>query len=457
MCPFCPGTGRERVTSPEIDYAAIFAASPSAYALLGPDLVIRDVNRAYLELTLRIRDELVGHHIFDVFPENRADPEADGIRSLKSSLHRVVTFRKVDVIPLQKYDIPVAGKPGVFEERWWHTVNTPLLAPDGSVDAVLCREEDMTGFIRSYQQQHGRIPALTEATADGADLPSRDGTQVAAREGAQPAESRSRKTAPDLTTQLYARAQELVRINEELRRSNAQERQVALTLQEAMLYSPGLPRPNVAVRYLPAAGTLNVCGDWYDVTDTHEGRFAAAVGDVVGHGLEAAAVMGMLRSALSAAMRATDGPARALQVLGLYAGTVEGAMNATAVKIVVDSQHRTLTYSSAGHPPAILRHQDGTCELLDQATDPPLATRADETEPRAQATRAYLPGDILVLYTDGLIERRDEDIDTGLARLTATVSERGSLGPEDLADALLAGMGVSEGSGDDVALVVIRL
>lgn len=436
------------MTSPEIDYAAIFAASPSAYALLGPDLVIRDVNPAYLQLTLRIRDELVGHHIFDVFPENRADPEADGIRSLKASLHRVVTFRKVDVIPLQKYDIPVAGKPDAFEERWWHTVNTPLLAQDGSVSAVLCREEDMTGFIRSYQQQHGRTATLPGAGTDGAGLSKGEGTEpVVPHDG----------DVPHLTTQLYARAQELVRINEELRRTNAQERQVALTLQEAMLYSPGLPRPNVAVRYLPATGTLNVCGDWYDVADTSGGRVVAAVGDVVGHGLEAAAVMGMLRSALSAAMRATDGPAEALQVLGLYAGSVEGALNATAVKVLIDAPARLLTYSSAGHPPPILRRTDGSCELLDDATDPPLATRADETLPRPEATRPFSPGDVLVLYTDGLIERRGEDIDAGLHRLTEAVARRGGLAPEDLADALLAGLGVSGGARDDIALVVIRL
>ncbi|NSC20600.1 SpoIIE family protein phosphatase [Streptomyces albus subsp. chlorinus] len=440
------------MTAPEIDYAAVFAASPSAYVLLGPDLVIRDVNSAYLELTLRVRDELVGRHIFDVFPENRSDPDADGIRSLRASLHRALTFRRVDTIPLQKYDIPVAGKPGVFEERWWHTVNTPLLAPDGSVSAVLCREEDMTGFIRSYQE-HGRPPDGTEAGATSLHPPHTDAGGTDARTKAQ-----SRQRPPDLTTQLYARAQELVRINEELRRASAQERQVALRLQEAMLYSTGLPRPNIAVRYLPATGTLNVCGDWYDVTDSREGRFAAAVGDVVGHGLEAAAVMGMLRSALSAAMRTTDRPARALQVLGLYAGSVEGAMNATAVKVMVDSPNHLLTYSSAGHPPPILRHADGTCELLDQATDPPLATRPDETEPRVQATRSFSPGAVLVLYTDGLVERRDEDIDEGLNRLADAVSRRGDLSPENLADALLSEMGVSKGAArDDIALVVIRL
>lgn len=152
--------------------------------------------------------------------------------------------------------------------------------------------------------------------------------------------------------ELYARALELKRLNEELRQAHARERQVALTLQEAMLHSPHLARHReTAVRYLPAAGSLNVCGDWYDVVDLPEDRFAVAVGDVVGHGLEAAAVMGMLRSALSAVVRAVERPARALDVLGLYARDVEGALATTVVQAVVDTRARRIMYSSAGHPP----------------------------------------------------------------------------------------------------------
>ncbi|WP_031174376.1 PP2C family protein-serine/threonine phosphatase, partial [Streptomyces durhamensis] len=95
------------------------------------------------------------------------------------------------------------------------------------------------------------------------------------------------------------------------------------------------------------------------------------VGDVVGHGLTAATVMGRLRSALSAATRTVHGPAQALEVLGLYARSVEGALAATAVQVLVDCHSHLLVYSSAGHPPPVLLHPDGSCELLDQATDPP--------------------------------------------------------------------------------------
>ncbi|NUK02410.1 PP2C family protein-serine/threonine phosphatase, partial [Streptomyces lunaelactis] len=254
-----------------------------------------------------------------------------------------------------------------------------------------------------------------------------------------------------------SRARELQLLNEELRQAHARERQVAITLQEAMLHSPDLAgHRDIAVRYLPAIGSLNVCGDWYDVVDLPAGRFAVAVGDVVGHGLAAAAVMGMLRSALSAASRAVDGPAKALEVLGVYARSVEGALATTAVKAMVDTGRRQIAYSSAGHPPPVLLHSDGTHDLLDQATDPPLGARPMHT-PRPQASVPYTTGDTLVLYTDGLIERRGEDIDTGLARLTDALAQRSTLGPERLADAVLAQLGVSGGARDDIALVIVRL
>lgn len=114
-----------------------------------------------------------------------------------------------------------------------------------------------------------------------------------------------------------------------------------------------------------------MCGDWYDLVDLPEtGRTAVAVGDVVGHGLRAAGVMGQLRSALSAASRVAGGPAEALEVLGLYARYVDGAESTTAASVFIDWAGRTLTYSSAGHPPPAVCDPQGAVTFLDQATDP---------------------------------------------------------------------------------------
>jgi serine phosphatase RsbU (regulator of sigma subunit) len=234
-------------------------------------------------------------------------------------------------------------------------------------------------------------------------------------------------------------------------------REVALSLQEAMLPVPGPDgRHRAAVRYRPAAGALHVGGDWYDLADLPGDRIAVAVGDVVGHGLAAAGVMGQLRSALSAACRAAGGPARALDVLGLYARSVDGAQNTTVADAFIDWDTHTITYSSAGHPPPALRQPGGTVEFLDQATDPPLGARPEHA-PRRQATQPFTGGGVLVLYTDGLIERRREDIDTGLARLAGSLARHQAADPETLADAVLADLLPPGGLTDDTALVIVRL
>ncbi|MFD9868617.1 PP2C family protein-serine/threonine phosphatase [Streptomyces niveus] len=411
---------------PDIDYTVLFASSPSPYLVLDTQLVIIDVNDAYLRATALRRDQLLGQYIFDAFPDNPHDPDADGVRNLSASFARVLKSGEPDTMALQRYDIPDPRRAGRFTEHWWSPVNTPVVDSEGTVTCIIHRAEDVTAFVRSRRFR------------------DQGGGKLTSREEGMEAE-------------LYARARELQRLNEELRLAHGRERQVAVTLQEAMLHSPDLARhPNIAVRYLPAIGSLNVCGDWYDTVDLSDSRFAVAVGDVVGHGLQAATVMGMLRSALSAVSRAVPGPAQALEILGLYARSLEGALATTAVTAMVDSRSNLIMYSSAGHPPPVLLRRDGSCELLDQATDPPLGARPEHVL-RPQAGVAYETGDTLVLYTDGLIERRDEDIDTGVGRLTSALSTCADLGPETLADALLQRLHLTAGSSDDIALVVIRL
>ncbi|MBM7442435.1 PP2C family protein-serine/threonine phosphatase [Streptomyces sp. HB132] len=409
----------------DIDFTAFFDATPSPYLMLDTDLVIAYANAAYLRATGRTREQLVGKYFFEALPERPGIPR-DTHQNVKSSLQRVLDTGVPDTLVLSRYDIPVVGRPNEFEERWWSEINTPLSGPDGMVRWIVQRAEDVTAFVRSH-----RARQLTEEFTD--------------REKGMAAE-------------LYARAGELERLNEELRSAHAREQQVAITLQEAMLSVPDLHRhdDNIAVRYLPATTSLNVCGDWYDIVDLPPDRYAAAVGDVVGHGLRAAAVMGMLRSALSAVIRAIPSPAQALEVLGLYARSLDGATAATAVKVLIETRSNLIIYSNAGHPPPVLLRSDGTFELLDQATDPSLGARPYHV-PRPQAGISYTRGDTLVMYTDGLIERRGEDIDVGLERLTTALAQESTLAPGKMADALLTRLDIAEGAADDVALVVIRL
>ncbi|WP_254898101.1 PP2C family protein-serine/threonine phosphatase [Kitasatospora sp. NA04385] len=409
------------MSGPVIDYPGVFQALPGAVALLTPDLVFADVNEAYLLLSGRDRAQVVGRFLFDVFPDNPGQPTASGVRNLHASLRRVLATGVRDAMALQRYDVEEAGRPGEWEERYWSTVNVPVLGPDGEVVLLVHRVEEVTELIKARGiRDSGRTRVL------GAEL--------------------------------YSRARELQDVNERLRRAHAREREVALHLQAAML--PALRPPDhhrAAVRYRPAAGALNVCGDWYDLVELPgDGRTAVAVGDVVGHGLRAAGVMGQLRSALSAASRVAAGPAQALEVLDRYARSVDGAENSTAVSVFIDRAERTLAYSCAGHPPPALCGPDGAVTFLDRATDPPLGARP-EWAGRPQARTAFVEGSVLVLYTDGLVERRREDIDVGLARLARSLARHRRAEPGPLADALLADLVPPAGLTDDTALVVLRL
>jgi len=210
----------EVVALPEMDYAALFAATPSPYLVLVPDLVIVEVNQAYLDATGRTRAELLGKHIFEAFPDNPADPEADGVRNLSASLHRVLALRKPDTMALQKYDIPVMDEPGAFEERWWSPINTPILAPGGSVQWIIHRVEDVTAFVQA--RVAGNQPPVQQLTKRDA-----------------------------LEAELYARARELQRLNEELRLAHTRERQVAHAL------AAGMTNKEIAERLYVSVTTVN--------------------------------------------------------------------------------------------------------------------------------------------------------------------------------------------------------
>ncbi|MFD6906933.1 PP2C family protein-serine/threonine phosphatase [Streptomyces sp. NPDC060077] len=406
------------MNAPRIDYEAVFRAMPSVVALFTADLVYADVNEAFLRSMGRTRGQVLGRSLSDAFPDNPDDPSVTGMRNLEASLRWVTATGERDAMAFLRYDVERSDRPGVWQERYWSAVNVPVLGPDSQVELLLHAEEDITELIRI---RRGEDPA----TAVGAEL--------------------------------YTRAQELQQVNQRLREAHVRQRRVALMLQEAMLPDRECARQHgAAVRYRPAAGPLNVCGDWYDLLDLRDGRTVVAVGDVVGQGLEAAGVMGQLRSALSAASLIATGPAQALEALGLYARTVDGAESTTALLCVIDPARRTITYSSAGHLPAALLQPDGTVDFLDRATDPPLGARPEHS-PRLQAETAYPTGATLVLYTDGLVERRREDIDAGLARLAGSLTRHQGAHPERLADALLADLTPPARDTDDIALVVLPL
>lgn len=232
-----------------------------------------------------------------------------------------------------------------------------------------------------------------------------------------------------------------------------QQRETALALQHAILGPAHLPR-GFAVRYQAASRPLRVGGDWYDIVDLEDGRIALIVGDCVGHGLAAATVMGQLRSACRALLLDHPSPRAALAGLDRFAARLPGAQCTTAVCAVLNPDTGELVYSSAGHPPPILVHADGTTRMLEDGHTIPLGIRPDRPRPEARLTvpaRATL-----LLYTDGLVERRGSALDDGIARASALVQDGRAYTLDDLANQIMSRLTPRGGYQDDVAMLLYR-
>jgi serine phosphatase RsbU (regulator of sigma subunit) len=164
---------------------------------------------------------------------------------------------------------------------------------------------------------------------------------------------------------------------------------------------------------------------------------------------------GQLRSALSAATHGADGPPEALDTLDRYARTVEGSLGTTVLQVRLDRSRETIRYSRAGHLPPLLVTPDGEATYLDDGAGVPLGAGPEDVR-HPKAERPLPPGSTLVLYTDGLVERRGHAIDTGLAALVEAVRHHLALGVEPLADAILADLRDEGAAPDDTVLVVAR-
>jgi GAF domain-containing protein/anti-sigma regulatory factor (Ser/Thr protein kinase) len=209
-----------------------------------------------------------------------------------------------------------------------------------------------------------------------------------------------------------------------------------------------------AVRYQAASRPLQVGGDWYDVVDLGDGRIGLVVGDCVGHGLAAATVMGQLRSACRALLLERPSPRVALAGLDRFAARLPGARCTTAVCAVLNPETGELVYSSAGHPPAIVMHADGTIQILEDGRTIPVGVRPDRSRPEARVT---LPArSVLLLYTDGLVERRRTGLDDGIAQVCALLHEGRDAKLEHLASTIMHRLAPSDGYQDDVALLLYR-
>ncbi|MEU0102738.1 ATP-binding SpoIIE family protein phosphatase [Streptomyces sp. NPDC006267] len=241
---------------------------------------------------------------------------------------------------------------------------------------------------------------------------------------------------------------------ERLRTSERRHRETAVTLQRSLLPQE-LEQPDdlrIAATYQPGGTDAAVGGDWYDVITLGAGRTALVIGDVMGRGVRAAAVMGQLRTAVRAYARLDLPPHEVIQLLDGLAAEIDASQIATCVYAVHDPNEGHLVYASAGHLPILVRDEDGTVHRAAEPTGPPLGTGGWI---HTSGTIALPPGSTAVLYTDGLVERRSEDIDEGVASLARALS--GAKGtPQVVCDRLIRSLGVTAEHDDDVAVLVVQ-
>ena len=215
---------------------------------------------------------------------------------------------------------------------------------------------------------------------------------------------------------------------------------------------PQLEGIQLAAIYKPG-GAERVGGDWYDAIPLDGGRVGVAMGDVVGHGIGAAALMGHLRHAMRAYALEGHSPAGVLDRLDRVVRSLDGGQMATLLYLVMEEDHGSVTFASAGHVPPLVISPEGEAEYLETAPNPPLGVFES---PRHTERAAKLePGSTIVLYTDGLVEERGVSIDQGLEALRLAAAQD-PCHPDELCERLVAAMLAIHPANDDIAVLALR-
>ena len=366
-------------------------------------------------------------------------------------------------------DADAVAADAAFLAELGETLDVATTARDRAQQVVELLVRDGAAFA-AVQHDDDEVGAVTLASASASHTPSQDG------DDAPPEDSQG-----FTTLQLRARGRLVgtltVRFDADpiRRMSSSQLREVAtraaIAIDNALLYERerdvshslqlGLlgsttelaPGTDVASAYLPGTTTLEVGGDWHDAFVLRNGTTALVVGDVVGHGLEAAVAMGQLRGAVRA-LAPIGSPSELLGHLDDFVEMLPAAGMATIAFVELDDSTGRLRYACAGHPPPLVVSPRGSTRFLWEGRSPPLgSTVGDE---RAEAVDRLEPGDTIVLYTDGLVERRTESLADGLERLVDVASREAGAGADALVDRIIEEL-PAEGAQDDVCVLVLTL
>lgn len=233
------------------------------------------------------------------------------------------------------------------------------------------------------------------------------------------------------------------------------EHRLVETLQRSVLLQemPRLPGVRLAARYIPGEGDIQVGGDWYDAIPLPDGRVGVAIGDVAGHGIGSAALMSQLRNAQRAYALEHASPATVVHRLDTLLYHLEPQRMATMIYLCFDPEANSLTFTAAGHPYPLLVLPGEAPRFLRGGRTLPLGSR--EPEGRPTQTVSLPPGSTIVLYTDGLIERRGRSLEDGFSRLADALTPcHGS--PEACCEVIVSSLLGSDQPDDDVALMVMQ-
>ena len=256
-----------------------------------------------------------------------------------------------------------------------------------------------------------------------------------------------------MTERLIRRRQRAEQLAEENRRLYGEQRSVSLTLQHSLLPKalPTIDGVELAARYIPGETGIEVGGDWYSAIGIDNHRFAFVVGDVSGRGLTAATIMAGLRYTIRAYASLGYSPARILEMASREISIGSDGHFATVLVGLVDNDRREVTMANAGHLPALLLNSEQS-EFVEVPVGVPLGVGAPTYE---SVTVPIAPNSTLIAYTDGLIERRNESLDTGMERLRKAASVKAPW-VEDLLTNIVDEFFAEQVAEDDTAILAIR-
>ncbi|MGX7828904.1 SpoIIE family protein phosphatase [Actinokineospora sp. 24-640] len=309
-----------------------------------------------------------------------------------------------------------------------------------------------TGVAERFAgEQRDRLARLGAETATAAatevwEMLRADGSVVSVEVSVQATPTGVQAIGRDVTERRRAEAERALLAR--------REHEISATLQRSLLPRelPVLEHLAIAARYLPATSHAQIGGDWYEVLPLTGSAVALSVGDVVGKGPTAAAVMGQLRSALAGYLLDGHSPAAALERLDAFAHRTPGAAGSTCACLILDQDSGLLRWALAGHPPPLVVDADAP-RFLEGGAGSVLG--APGRAPYREASTELPPGASILLYTDGLVEHRGTPIDHSLEHLLDVAGKAHALPPAALADDVTASL-LSGGQSDDVALVVAR-